>query len=183
MHKLPAPRLVLCTLALAAVSAPAWSAHAQEDSGPVSDLTTAPDGDPMPSRNVGVGAIVGDPTALDLKLRFDTMNAVQVRAGWSFADPYRDRFVLMSDYVLHFPILYSETKEAGLLTPYVGVGGKLGLSEEPNPVTVGVRAPLGVAFMIAALPLEVFLEVVPGVHVVPDVDVLVDAGVGARVYF
>lgn len=137
----------------------------------------------MPERNIALGAIVGDPTALDLKLRFDSRHALQVRAGWTFADPYRDRAVFMTDYTVSFPIFVSETADAGLLSPYVGIGGKLGLSEAPDPVTLGARVPLGLAFMVREFPVEAFVEVVPGVHVVPSVDVLVDAGVGARFYF
>lgn len=174
-HTLSSATSVL-VLALTFGAAPA---SAQEQAA---DLTASPSTDPLPGRTVGLGAIVGDPTALDLKLRFDTMQAVQIRAGWSFADPYQDRVVLMTDYTLHFPILYKQTKNAGLLAPYLGVGGKVGFSERPNPVTVGVRVPLGLSFLVRELPLEVFVEVVPGVHVAPRVDALVDAGIGARVY-
>jgi len=173
LHALP------IALGLALASFATSEAHAEEESA----LVTSPSYDRMPDRNLAIGAILGDPTALDLKLRFDTHNAVQVRAGWTFADPYRDRVVLMADYVYHFPIFYSQTREAGLLTPYLGIGGKIGFSERPDPVTVGARVPLGLAFMIREIPIEVFLEVVPGVHVVPSVDALVDAGLGARFYF
>lgn len=143
----------------------------------------SPSSSRMPERRVAVGAILGDPTALELKLRFDPINAVQIRAGWSVADPYRDRVVVLADYVAHFPILSAQTAQHGLLTPYIGLGGKLGLRDGARPVTVGVRVPLGLAFMFRALPMEVFLEVVPGIHVVPSVSALADAGLGARVYF
>ena len=177
----PRDRLILTILALAFVATlHPRAARAAEAPLAVEGPARA---DRMPKRKVAVGAILGDPTALDLKLRFDPINAVQIRAGWAVADPYRDRVVVLADYVAHIQILSEETAQHGLLTPYVGVGGKLGIREGGPPVTVGVRVPVGLAFMLRAVPLEVFMELVPGVHVVPDVSALVDAGLGARVYF
>ena len=170
--------MILAPLSAVAVLLLSASAFADDD-----QLGVRTDFGGMPERKVAVGAILGDPTALDLKLRFDPMNAVQIRAGWAVADPYRDRVVLLADYTASFQILADRTEQHGLLTPYVGIGGKVGVRDGDYPVTVGLRVPLGLAFMIRPVPIEVFMEVVPGVHVVPNVAALVDAGIGARVYF
>lgn len=135
-----------------------------------------------PYRGFGVGVIFGDPTALALKARIDDNNALQFHAGWGFADPHGSRINLSLDYLAHFLIINPSADGAGALSPYVGVGGKIGLFERNPELTVGVRIPLGLSFFIARTPLELFAEVVPGVMLAPAVDPLVDGGIGLRYY-
>jgi hypothetical protein len=135
-----------------------------------------------PYRGFGVGAIFGDPTALALGLRIDDNNALQLLAGWGFADPHGSRVNLSLDYQWHFIIINPNMSGAGALSPYVGLGGKIGLFEKNPEVTAGLRVPVGLSFFISGTPLEIFAEVVPGVMLAPAVDALVDGGLGLRFY-
>jgi hypothetical protein len=138
---------------------------------------------PYDGYRFGVGAVVGDPTALTLKGRFDSNNALQLHVGWGPIEPNGGRLTFALDYLAHFTIFSSETAKTGALSPYVGLGAKMGIREEPDAVVLGARVPLGLAFLFREAPIELFLEVVPGVYVFPAVAALVDGGIGARVYF
>ncbi len=173
-HPIPAVLLVAAALA--------WTADARADDDEVLSNHVTVDA-PYDGYTLGVGAILGDPTALGLKTRFDENNALQLHVGWGFADPYGARATFILDYLAHITIFAAETRDVGLLTPYIGLGGKLGLREGDDPVAIGARVPLGLGFLFREVPIEVFLEVAPGVLVFPAVAALVDGGVGARVYF
>lgn len=146
-------------------------------------VVTTPERHSYEDRDVGVGAILGDPTAVGVKFRFDDNNALQLGLGWGFVDPFGDRFTMMLDYLVHFTVLSRDTWKTGLLQPYVGIGAKLGFREEPYTTAFGGRVPLGLAFMVREVPLEVFFEVAPGVVLFPGVRPSVDGGLGARFYF
>ncbi|MEQ8272951.1 MAG: hypothetical protein RMA76_10195 [Deltaproteobacteria bacterium] len=172
-HRIPTVTLVAAALLVSA------TAHADDNTLAGDVRVDAPYDD----YTVGVGAMIGDPTAVGLKTRFDENNALQFHAGWGFADPYGARATFMLDYLAHIVVFAAETRDVGLLTPYVGLGGKLGLRESDDPVAIGARVPLGLGFLFREVPIEVFLEIAPGVLVFPEVAALVDGGVGARVYF
>jgi hypothetical protein len=173
-------RIVHMITAMCAVGALVSTTQARAEE-PVTVETSA--GPTYAERNIGVGAIIGDPTALSFKLRFDDNNALQLGVGWGFIEPFGDRITMLLDYLFHFTILDRETWRAGLLQPYIGFGGKLGVREEPDAVTLGGRMPLGLAFQIRPVPLEIFLEVAPGILIIPGLRGTVDGGIGARFYF
>jgi hypothetical protein len=134
--------------------------------------------------NVGLGVIFGDPTALTLKLRISSPSAVQFHLGWGFRSESGSRFVIIGDYLYHFTGIGLE--RAGALYPYLGIGGKVGIGagkKNSDGVLVGVRVPLGLSFLIRGAPLEIFLEIALGVHLVPATSELVDGGLGIRFYF
>lgn len=136
-------------------------------------------------RPVGLGVILGDPTALTLKLRLDRSSAVQFHAGWGFREDSGSRVVLIADYLYHFGTILPETGSAGSLSPYLGIGGKLGIAagKKNDGLLLGARVPLGLSFLIRGTPLEVFLEVAVGIHLIPETSALVDGGLGIRFYF
>ena len=48
---------------------------------------------------------------------------------------------------------------------------------------LGVRFPVGIAYLFDGAPVDVFLEVVPTLNLIPDTDVDLDAAIGARYWF
>ncbi len=52
-----------------------------------------------------------------------------------------------------------------------------------NDAMIGIRVPLGLAFLPATAPLEFFLEIVPILDVLPDTDFDINGAIGVRFYF
>lgn len=139
---------------------------------------------------VGVGIILGDPTALSGKYFFGT-DAID--AGLSFG---HDEFLIYGDYLKHFPgRLGKENAFVAALTPYVGVGPVFAfgdhdkhhhrhfIDDEDDDFAFGARIPFGLEWMSKEIPLGVALEVVPGIVVIPETDGFVQGGLAIRYYF
>ena len=52
-----------------------------------------------------------------------------------------------------------------------------------NRVDLGVRFPVGIAYLFDGAPVDIFLEVVPTLNLIPETDVDLDAALGARYWF
>ena len=128
--------------------------------------------------------ILGEPTGLSAKLRLSRDSALDFAAAWSF---YRDSkdgrndegaLYLHADYLNHFYGLIDVDK--GSLVPYVGIGGKVMFAQD---FYMGVRIPLGLTYMFARTPLDVFIEISPGLALVPGTGFDLGGGVGLRYWF
>ncbi len=53
----------------------------------------------------------------------------------------------------------------------------------PVAVVPGVRIPVGLKYYLAKQSIDLFVEIVPVLDIVPDTDFDVDAAIGARFYF
>ena len=69
-----------------------------------------------------------------------------------------------------------------MLPLYFGVGGRLRLRDNRDD-DIGVRIPVGLAYMFADAPFDIFVEVVPILDLVPDTDFDLNAALGGRFYF
>ncbi|MBI2375032.1 MAG: hypothetical protein HYV07_13630 [Deltaproteobacteria bacterium] len=134
-----------------------------------------------PASPLGLGIILGDPTGLTLKSRLSQRNALQLHVGFAFGDEKKGRLSLILDYLFHFTGIPVES--AGVLAPYLGIGGKLVLRESRDDVLFGVRVPIGLAFFIRSVPIEIAVEVAVGIHLIPETSALVDGGLMGRYYF
>ena len=123
----------------------------------------------------GIGIIVGEPTGISAKLWTGSKQAFTGAVAWSLDD---DSFHLHVDHLWH---IESVEVEKGRLPFYVGVGGKLEVNN--NDTNIGVRIPLGVNYLFAVAPLDVFLEIVPAMRLVKDTEFEIDAGIGIRYFF
>lgn len=127
------------------------------------------------SGELGVGAVFGSPTAVSGKLWLGGGNAVDAALGWDFVV---GELRLHADYLWHW---FNVTKvEKGRLPLYIGVGGSLSLG---NRAEFGVRVPLGIAYHFANDPVEIFLEVAPGLRLSPSTGATAQGGIGGRYYF
>ncbi|MFP4471057.1 MAG: BAPKO_0422 family outer member beta-barrel protein [Bacteroidales bacterium] len=138
----------------------------------------------------GVGVIVGEPTGISIKTWTGNTTAIQAAAAWSFSGYNSFQFHL--DYLFHNFSLFNSEDMNGALPVYIGVGGRLKLAEDADPdpgnddvndeAAIGLRVPLGISYIFGEAPLDVFLEVVPILDVVPDTDFDLNGAVGIRVY-
>jgi hypothetical protein len=130
---------------------------------------------------VGLGVIVGEPTGLSLKFWQSRTTAIDFAAAWSFADD--EAFHLHGDVIFHrFDLIHVDE---GSLPFYFGIGGRVKFIDTPeDDVSVGLRIPLGLDYLFGGgTPLDVFLEIVPIVDLVPDTDASLNASLGIRYWF
>lgn len=122
----------------------------------------------------GLGIILGEPTGVSAKLWTSKDNAFNFAAAWSFKGD--GNLLLQADYVWHFFIPVS----SGKLPFYIGIGGRVVLADDP---LFGARIPIGLDYLFASAPIDVFVEIVPILDFVPETDFSVNGGLGVRYWF
>jgi hypothetical protein len=123
---------------------------------------------------LGLGIIIGEPTGLSAKLWTTEKTALDAAVAWSFSGTGYMR--VHADLIWHN---FSLDVTQGKLPLYYGLGAKLLLSSE---LGLGIRIPLGVAYLFDSAPLEVFAELVPGLDLLPGTGFGIDAAIGVRYY-
>ena len=136
----------------------------------------------------GIGLILGEPTGLSVKKWLDPGHAVDAAAAWSTSENHN--FQLHADYLVHQFNVFNTDRRSGQLPVYYGIGGRLRLENEnngngrhTNDVLISFRMPLGVSYIFAKVPIDMFVEVVPMLDIVPDTDFDINAAFGVRFYF
>ena len=126
---------------------------------------------------VGAGVVIGEPTGLCLKAWVGKHTAFDAGLALAFTGQ-ESSLHLHADYLAHhFGIL---KPEKGTVALYYGLGARMKLEEESR---VGARVPLGLAYLFADVPLDIFLEISPILDLVPRTDVSINAGIGIRYFF
>lgn len=131
----------------------------------------------QPSKHIGIGIIVGEPTGVDLKWFLSEDNAVEFAAAWSLSG--NNNLHLQGEYLFHNYGLI--TVEKGKLPLFFGVGGRLIFRENQDNI-LGIRIPVGLAYEFDA-PFDVFVELVPILDLTPDTDFDLEAAIGGRFWF
>jgi hypothetical protein len=168
--------------ALFALCACLLPAHAlaQQDPG------FRPDGD----GRFSIGLFAGEPIGATAGLRIDDRFAIHLDAGASTSD--RIRAIAAADVVYTLPDVMGPVGQTGLLAPWVGVGLRYSIARQPVHPAVpihnlsdhfGFRVPLGVSYMASDAPIEVFIEIAPGLGFIPGALAAIDGGLGVRVGF
>jgi hypothetical protein len=127
-------------------------------------------------KGVGIGIIVGEPTGISLKNWLSHNTAFDAGVAWSFEGD--GDFHLHADYLIHNFNVFKPRK--GRLPLYYGVGGRLKFSSKTR---LGVRGVIGIDYLFAKAPFDVFLEVVPILDLVPGTDFKFNAALGFRYFF
>ncbi|MCK5153982.1 MAG: hypothetical protein KAQ93_06440 [Spirochaetales bacterium] len=118
----------------------------------------------------GIGIVLGEPTGLSYK----TGN-LAIGLGWSFAtadsriDATADWW-LINDHLIE------------MFDWYLGAGIKLGLNLNNDIFNIGFRVPIGVQWWPVE-QLEIFLEIAPGILLIPATEPDIGAGLGLRYHF
>ena len=136
-------------------------------------------------RGFGLGIVVGEPTGISLKSWQSRTTALDVALAWSFAG--NDFVQLHGDYLSHnFSLL---KVEQGQLPFYYGIGGRLKLinlddkKNGDNKTRIGVRLPFGLAYLFEKVTLDLFVEAVPILDLVPETEFDLNAAIGVRYFF
>ncbi len=130
----------------------------------------------------GLGLVLGEPTGLSAKAWLSGGSALQFHVSWDFTDA---ALVLSGDYLVHLDVLGVHTPDLDLLLT-LGGGVKVGQHTQrahEEPLFVGLRVPIGLSMPFKSMPLELFLEAVPGLRVLSKIGFDVDLGLGARWFF
>ena len=123
----------------------------------------------------GLGVIVGEPTGLSAKMWTSERTAIDAGLAWSFIGA--GYLHLHADVLAHS---FALDVDRGQLPLYIGLGGKILMANNPE---VGVRVPLGIAYLFDAAPLDIFLEIVPVLDLIPATIFNLQGGAGIRFYF
>lgn len=134
-------------------------------------------------RGFGLGIIAGEPTGISLKGWQGRTTAIDGALAWS-----NDFFQIHGDYLAHNFTLIKVEK--GKLPFYYGIGGRIkffndggGKARDNNKTRIGVRVPLGLAYLFERTALDIFLEVVPILDLIPETELDLNAAIGIRYFF
>lgn len=132
-------------------------------------------------QGVGLGLMAGDPSGLSFKIWTSPRVAVDAGLGYSVFW-YGQALHFHGDVLWHSRSLVQP--EDGYLPLYIGLGGRVKLSNLDNKMRAGIRVPFGAEYVFNAVPLGLFLEIVPVFDLVPGTDYLgANSSVGFRYYF
>lgn len=124
---------------------------------------------------LGLGVLIGEPTGLSAKMWTSEKTAIDAGVAWSFIGT--GFLHLHADMLIHN---FAIEVDRGQLPLYFGVGAKLVLASN---LGLGVRVPLGIAYLFADAPVDIFLELVPVLDLIPATGISFEGGIGVRYFF
>jgi len=119
-----------------------------------------------------IGIILGEPTGLSGKQWIGEGASLDLAVAWSFVP--EGAFYLHVDYQQHFDDL---DLDVGSLLWFAGIGPRIYIG---NEIGLGLRIPVGLVYDIDGVPLEVFLELAPGLNLFPGTVFNFGGGIGVR---
>jgi len=124
----------------------------------------------------GAGIMFGEPTGVSIKLWTSKTTALDAGLAWSF---YNGGFMhIHADFLMHkFNVI---DVNSGRLPMYFGIGARLGLGTDLH---IGARVPIGLDYLFDEAPVDIFLEIAPGLDLTPATTFALDGGVGVRYFF
>ena len=125
-------------------------------------------------RPLGAGLVLGIPSGITGKYWLNQSRAVDGGLAWT--NRRSERFIIYMDYILHqFDVLKEERTAF-----YYGFGGHVALEDESG---LAARIPFGVMHLFERQPIEIFVEAVPILRLVPETELDIHGSFGARFYF
>ncbi len=134
----------------------------------------------------GLGIILGEPTGLSFSYILSRTNFADGAVAWAFPmnKTGKPRFHLHGDFLFEWDIHSNpedfEIELPGRFVFYAGPGVSI---EIGGTTYLGFRTDLGMRYEFPGSPFDVFLEIAPGIHLLPDTDMLLEGGIGGRFYF
>ena len=132
-------------------------------------------------RDFGLGIILGEPTGVSAKLWLGETIAIGGAVAWSFRED--DGVQVHADVLYHQFDLF-DVGEAKLPL-YLGVGAmlKFEVDDNDNDNRFGIRFPVGIDYIFARVPLDIFFELVPILEFSPGTRFTFNAAIGVRYFF
>jgi hypothetical protein len=145
-----------------------------------------------------LGFILGDPSGISAKYDLTERTAIDGGVGFSYGWWGGRSFHLYGDHLWFFPNAFQGKGEfPSQIVPYVGAGGILFIStsdswnrkhyryyrDDRSVINLGFRVPLGLYWKIKDAPVSIYLEITPGISLIPDSYGLIQGGIGARYHF
>ena len=144
------------------------------------------------SSGFGAGIILGEPTGISLKGWISGDKAIDGAVAWSLREGAY--FSIHADYLFHNMDLIKLAK--GKLPLYYGPGLRMRSwnghrywnhghwhDHDGNRTSLGIRFPVGLDYLPAKGPVDIFLELVPGLDLIPATDFDITGAIGARYWF
>lgn len=142
--------------------------------------------------NLGLGFVLGDPTALSTRYNLSSQRAFDAQVAFT-----SHNFLLVyGDYLLQFHgLLGRNHKFLEQLTPYMGAGlvgafatrkdhDKDGyFDQRDDSLALAVRIPFGLEWRWDRVPFGIGAELAPGIVVIPSTEGFLQAGITLRYYF
>lgn len=127
--------------------------------------------------DLGVGLSLGNPTGLSVKYWLDDTEAIGGGLGWASPDTMTFRYT---------PTISSTASTSSGPKKRQGeprfTTGSVRIKDKRHDTAFGIRIPLGISYMFAEQPFDLFAEIVPVVDLAPDVDLDLDIAIGFRFY-
>lgn len=128
--------------------------------------------------HIGLGLMVGEPSGLNVKYWLNNTLALDAAAGGSFRDDAN--FYVHGDLLVHkFDLI---PVPQGQMPVYIG-GGVFARFRDKRDNQVGIRVPVGVSYMFEQVPVDIFMEVAPGMDLAPSARADFTGGAGVRFWF
>lgn len=118
--------------------------------------------------------MIGEPTGVSIKMWQNNKTAFDAGLAWSFSD--NGSLHLHGDYLLHNWL----DVEEGNLAFYYGIGARARLTSNSK---FGARIPVGLQYILEDSRIGFFFEIAPVLNLLPDTDLDVNGGIGARYFF
>ncbi len=132
---------------------------------------------PALANQSGLGISIGNPIGVNGKYWLDDNKAVDAGAGFSFGK--HTDFSIHSDFLLHNKgALF--VNDVIPLDLYYGIGGRMEFADD---IEVGVRVPLGLAYVSEGGQSDIFAEIAPIIDIVSKTGLELHWIFGSRYYF
>ncbi|MCF7803055.1 MAG: hypothetical protein K9N46_11145 [Candidatus Marinimicrobia bacterium] len=128
--------------------------------------------------NVGIGARLGAPTGLSVKIWKQPSRSMNFAAAWDLGQ--NGSMILQADYVFYDYDLLGISFDGGSVPLYYGVGLQARIADQGG---LGIRIPVGLDFNFNDKPLDFFFELAPTLNLIPATDFELSGGIGAHYYF
>ncbi len=140
-------------------------------------------------RTFGLGIVLIEPTGLSAKWFLSPQNALDFDLAYSLGR----HFWFSTDYLWHFSDALPN-QPVVIMRPYLGGGGVLAGRNHPDPpkdkkddrdevVGVAARFTGGLSFLFTKVPIELLVDVSPGIWLVPSTDFMLNGVIGVRYFF
>lgn len=132
-------------------------------------------------QKIGIGIIAGDPTGISVKNWSSDLFAYDYALAFSGGK----WFYFHTDYLWHKYDVF-QIEDEGELPLYYGIGARFkyyNYKNEDDKMRLGLRMVIGVEYIFAMMPFDIFCEVVPVMDLLPETKLDFDSSIGIRYMF